>query len=110
MCLISETEYNDLIYIYIIVHYDKRELPTFYARRFANVVFVTQAQLTPVVAAENEESASFWKSKRRKQERKTKRKRNDLEASPETVLMNEIGSLEQLFRNCLEMISRGLRN
>lgn len=36
-----------------------RELPTFHTRRFANVVLVTQSQLTPVVATENEESASF---------------------------------------------------
>lgn len=40
-----------------------RWLQTFYTRWLADMVSVTQTQLSPIVTAENKESASFWNYK-----------------------------------------------
>lgn len=36
-----------------------KQIPTLYTRRLADVILVTQAQLTPIVAAEDKEPAGF---------------------------------------------------
>lgn len=57
---------NGSIYIKIFCYITIRQLQTFYTRRFADVILVTQTQLTPIVTAKDEESAGLWNKKQAK--------------------------------------------